>query len=112
MISSARDNLPDSQRIVITGIGLTAPNGNDWKEFRDALLGGRSGVRNYEIRYVGDTLAGVCDFDVKRYQSRKDARRGTRAGSVGVYSASEAVSHSGIDWDNTDALDELPNDIT
>jgi len=102
MISSPRQNLPESQRIVITGVGLTAPNGNDWKEFRESLLNGKSGVSNYEIRYVGETLAGICDFDIKRHQSRKEARRGTRAGSVGIYSANEAVTHSGIDWDNTD----------
>lgn len=92
--------LPDDQRIVITGVGLTAPNGNSLAEFREGLLTGRSGVRDYEIRYFGKTVAGVCDFDVKRYQSRKDARRGTRAGSVGVYCANEAVADSGLDWDN------------
>lgn len=102
MIATSRQNLPDSQRIVITGVGLTAPNGNDWKEFRESLLNGRSGVSNYEIRYVGETLAGICNFDVKRYQSKKDARRGTRAGSVGVYAANEAVKHSGLDWENVD----------
>lgn len=102
MIATPRQNLPDSQRIVITGVGLTAPNGNNWTDFRDSLLNGRSGVSKYEIRYVGETLAGICDFDVKRYQSKKDARRGTRAGSVGIYSANEAVVHSGLDWENVD----------
>ncbi len=102
MIATPRQNLPDSQRIVITGVGLTAPNGNNWTDFRASLLNGRSGVSKYEIRYVGETLAGICDFDVKRYQSKKDARRGTRAGSVGVYSANEAVVHSGLDWENID----------
>lgn len=103
MIASTRPpDLPDSQRIVITGIGLTSPNGNDLATFRDGLLSGRSGVTRYEIRYVGETLAGVCNFDVQRYQSRKDARRGTRAGSVGIYCAQEAVRHSGIDWPNVD----------
>jgi 3-oxoacyl-[acyl-carrier-protein] synthase II len=96
------DSLPDSQRIVITGIGLTAPNGNDWSTFRQALLEKKSGVRPYTIRYFGDTLAGVCDFDTARYQSKKDIRRGTRAGSVGIYAANEAVKHSGIDWANVD----------
>ncbi|QDS91476.1 3-oxoacyl-[acyl-carrier-protein] synthase 2 [Roseimaritima multifibrata] len=95
-------SLPDNQRIVITGVGLTAPNGNDWQSYRDALLEGRSGVKPYEIRYFGETLAGVCDFDVRKYQTRKEIRRGTRAGSVGVYAASEAVAHSGLDWENTD----------
>ena len=94
--------LPDEQRIVITGIGLTAPNGNDWGSYREALLNKQSGVQPYEIRYFGETLAGICDFDTKRYQSKKDIRRGTRAGSVGVYAANEAVKNSGIDWENTD----------
>ncbi len=103
MIAPSRvDTLPDSQRIVITGIGLTSPNGNDWATFRQSLLEKRSGVRPYNIRYFGDTLAGVCDFDASRYQSKKDIRRGTRAGSVGVYTANEAIKHSGIDWANVD----------
>ena len=94
--------LPENQRIVISGIGLTAPNGNNWAEFRHNLLEGKSGVIDYEIRYVGKTLAGVCDFDVNRHQSRKEVRRGTRAGSVGIYSANEAVKHAGLDWENVD----------
>lgn len=103
MISPARhDELPENQRVVITGLGLTSPNGNSISEFRESLLTGKSGVQEYEIRYFGKTLAGVCDFDARRHQSRKDARRGTRAGSVGVYCANEAVQDSGLDWDNTD----------
>ena len=85
MSHHAPDRLPDNQRIVITGVGLTAPNGNNLEEFRAALLAGESGVTKYEIRYVGETLAGVCKFDALRYQSKKDIRRGTRAGSVGIY---------------------------
>lgn len=94
--------LPDDQRIVITGVGLTAPNGNDWYSFRASLLERRSGVQPYEIRYFGKTLAGVCDFDAKKHQAKKEIRRGTRAGSVGVYVANEAIAHSGIDWENID----------
>ncbi len=94
--------LPDNQRIVITGIGLTAPNGNSLDEYRRSLLEGRSGVQEYEIRYFGKTIAGVCDFDALRHQKRKEIRRGTRAGSVGIYCAREAVADAGIDWENID----------
>jgi 3-oxoacyl-[acyl-carrier-protein] synthase II len=97
------DDLPDSQRIVITGIGLTSPNGNTVSDFRESLLNSKSGVQDYEIRYFGKTIAGICDFDVRRHQTRKDARRGTRAGSVGCYCANEAILDSGIDWENTDS---------
>ncbi len=103
MITTTRTSrLPDNQRVVITGVGLTSPVGNSLAEFRRRLLEASSGVREYEIRYFGKTVAGICDFDVRRYQARKDARRGTRAGSVGIYSANEAVQDSGIDWANTD----------
>jgi 3-oxoacyl-[acyl-carrier-protein] synthase II len=99
---SKSHGLPDHQRIVISGIGLTAPNGNNWDEFRQSLLAGRSGVSKYEIRYVGETLAGICNFEVGKYQSKKDARRGTRAGSVGIYGCNEAIRHAGLDWENVD----------
>jgi len=86
-------------RVVITGVGLTSPNGNDLDEFRAALLAGRSGVQRYSIRYVGETLAGVCDFDALRYQRRKEVRRGTRAGSVAIWCAQEALARSGLALD-------------
>jgi len=93
---------PDHQRIVITGVGLTAPNGNSLPEFRCSLLEGRSGVRAFETRYFGPTVAGVCCFDELRYQKRKEVRRGTRAGSVGIFCAREAVADAGLDWENLD----------
>ena len=64
-------------RVVITGVGLTSPNGNDLASFRKNLLNKVSGVRPWEIRHVGATLAGVCDFDA--LQAR--LRCGTSCGS-------------------------------
>ncbi|RMH72084.1 MAG: beta-ketoacyl-[acyl-carrier-protein] synthase family protein [Gemmatimonadetes bacterium] len=88
----------DIQRIVITGVGLTAPgSNNDLTTFRRSLLERRSGVQEYEIRYIGKTIAGVCDFDPRKYQNRKEIRRGTRAGSVAVYCAHEAMKDAGLD---------------
>ncbi len=93
---------PDHERIVITGVGLTAPNGNSLAEFRRSLLEGRSGVVPYETRYFGKTVAGVCNFDELRYQRRKEVRRGTRAGSIGIFCSREAVADAGLDWENVD----------
>lgn len=94
--------LPDNQRIVITGVGLTSPLGDTLRDLRDGLLAGRSGVEPYEIRYVGKTLAGVCRFDETRHQSRKDVRRGTRAGCIAVFCANEALADGGIEWAGVD----------
>jgi len=89
-------------RIVITGIGLTAPNGNTLEEFRKALLEGKSGVVKFETRFMGEVIAGVCDFDELKYQKKKSLRRGTRAGSIAIYCAQEAVADSGIAFDSVD----------
>ena len=94
--------MSNNNRIVITGVGLTAPNGNNLQEYRAALLAGRSGVVPYEIRYFGETLAGICNFDPNRYQKKKDVRRGTRAGSIAVYCAHEALGDAGIDVESFD----------
>jgi 3-oxoacyl-[acyl-carrier-protein] synthase II len=94
--------LPDQQRIVLTGIGLTSPLGNTVADLRSGLLAGRSGVEPYEIRYVGKTLAGVCRFEETRHQSKKDVRRGTRAGSIAVYTSNEAIRDAGLPWSDLD----------
>ncbi len=86
-------------RIVITGVGLTSPNGDNLRDFRSNLLAGKSGVVPFETRYIGEVLAGVCHFDTLKYQKRKDLRRGTRVGSVSVYCANEAVQDAGLDWE-------------
>ena len=91
-----------NSRIVITGIGLTSPNGNNLKEFRHNLLNGVSGVQEYETRYMGKVLAGVCDFDELKYQKKKERRRGTRVGSVSIYCSREAFADSGLDLESFD----------
>ena len=91
-----------NSRIVITGIGLTSPNGNNLKEFRHNLLNGVSGVQEYETRYMGKVLAGVCDFDELKYQKKKERRRGTRVGSVSIYCSREAFADSGLDLESID----------
>jgi 3-oxoacyl-[acyl-carrier-protein] synthase II len=86
----------------MTGIGLTAPNGNNLTEFRKSLLECRSGVKHHEIRYMGKQVAGMCDFDEYKYQSKKLRRRGTRAGSISIYCANEAIADAGLDWASVD----------
>lgn len=85
------------ERIVITGVGLAAPNGNNLAEFRDSLLNGRSGVQAVEMRYFGPALAGLCHFDPLKYQKKREVRIGTRAGSIAIYCVGEAMADAGMD---------------
>lgn len=89
-------------RIVMTGIGLTSPLGDDLATMRANLLAGKPHVEAMTPRYMWECPAGICHFDTKKHQNRKDARRGTRAGAIAIWCANEAVQSAG--WD-LDALD-------
>ena len=91
-----------NSRIVITGVGLTSPIGDSLTDLRSNLLAGKSGVTEFETRYMPPVLAGVCSFDALKYQKRKEVRRGTRAGSIAVYCANEAVNDAGFNWENVE----------
>ena len=93
---------PPLSRIVITGVGLAAPNGNTLAEFRANLLAGKAGGEFIELRYIGRVPAGVCHFDALKYQKKKELRVGTRAGSIAIYCAREAVADSALAWDAVD----------
>lgn len=84
-------------RVVITGVGLTSPNGNDLASFRRSLLEGRSGIVPFETRHMGKVIAGVVSYEETRYQSRKARRRGTRAGSIAIYCTGEALRDASIE---------------
>jgi 3-oxoacyl-[acyl-carrier-protein] synthase II len=89
-------------RIVITGLGLTAPNGNSLAEFRANLLAGKARIAVIDVRHMGPQPAGVCDFDATKWQKRKEIRNGTRVGSISIFCAREALGDSGLDWEKVD----------
>ncbi|MDP0498893.1 MAG: beta-ketoacyl-[acyl-carrier-protein] synthase family protein [Verrucomicrobiota bacterium JB022] len=89
-------------RIVITGVGLTSPIGNTLAEMRANLLAGRANIVNIDMRYMGTVHAGVCDYDARKYQSRRELRHSTRAGSVAIFCSREAVQDCGVAWEGLD----------
>lgn len=93
----------ECNRYVITGVGLTAPGGaNDLSEFRRRLLAGESGISSIDLRYMGVVPAGICSFPETKYRKKKENKRGTRAGCIGVYCAGEALADAGIDFSEYD----------
>jgi 3-oxoacyl-[acyl-carrier-protein] synthase II len=94
------DNL--QKRIVITGIGLAAPNADNIQDFREKLLRGESNIREIDLRYFGKAPAGICTFPETRYRKKKENKRGTRAGCLGVYCAHEAINNANLALDYYD----------
>jgi len=89
-------------RVVITGIGLTAPNGDHLDVFRKNLLTGRSQIERIPMRYMNEVLAGVCRFDPLKYQKKKEVRNGTRAGSIAIYCSWEALMAASLNLEQVD----------
>ncbi len=89
-------------RVVITGIGLTSPLGNNLPEFRENLLKGKSGIVHTEIPHMGKVAAGLCNFDENKYQSKKLRKRGTRVGAISIYCANEALLDANIEFSMVD----------
>lgn len=89
---------PDSQRVVITGLGLVTPVGNDVATSWSAILSGRSGIgpitqfdtTGYKVHIAGE----VKDFDPTRTVDKQTARRMDRFLHFAVAAAQEALADS------------------
>ncbi len=90
------------QRIVITGVGLAAPGADNLCDYREKLLRGESDIREIELRYFGKAPAGICSFPEIKYRKKKENKRGTRAGCLGVYCAHEALGDAGLSLNDSD----------
>lgn len=95
------------RRVVVTGLGVISPVGNNTDTFWKSLTEGRSGVSRYEAfdSTVYDCkIAGeVKDFDPSKYfKSPKDARRADRFTQFAMAAAKMAIADSGLDMEKVD----------
>ncbi|MDK2123819.1 beta-ketoacyl-ACP synthase II [Parachitinimonas caeni] len=89
------------RRVVVTGLGLISPIGNDvatgWKN----LLAGQSGVTRITRFDASDlacqVAAEVKGFDVSQYMTAKDARRMDLFMHYGIAAGLQAVADAGLD---------------
>ena len=95
------------RRVVITGVGVVSPIGNDLDSFWASLLAGKSGVARIESMDVTGydcKIAGeVKNFEPGPFFSNpKDARRADRFCQLAMAASKMAVSDSGIDFSQHD----------
>lgn len=88
-----------SIRVVITGVGVIAPNGNSRQEFLDAILNGVSGIKKipfFDTSGFKTKIAGIAEkFDPLQYFTLPQSRRIARFAQFAVAAAREAVSDAG-----------------
>lgn len=92
------------QRVVITGMGVVSPLGNEVDTLWNNLLKGNSGIRKidtFEVSDLKSQIAGlVQDFDAEQRWGRKDARRMDRFTQFALYAAEQALKDSALDLDH------------
>src|SRR3954454_10985861 len=92
----------NDRRVVITGIGVVTPVGNDLETFWTSLKEGKSGIdritafdiSNYDCKIAGE----VRNFDPKPvFKNPKDVRRTDRFVHLAMGAAKMSIQDSGLD---------------
>ncbi|HZF01383.1 MAG TPA: beta-ketoacyl-ACP synthase II [Methylomirabilota bacterium] len=90
------------RRVVITGLGVVTPLGNEIETFWKNLISGQCGIdkitsfdaANFDTKIAGE----VKNFDpTPAFPSPKDVRRADRYSQLGVFAGHQALLDSGLD---------------
>ncbi|MFK7957510.1 MAG: beta-ketoacyl-ACP synthase II [Lysobacterales bacterium] len=92
--------------VVVTGLGIKSPVGNDVATAWDNIVNGRSGlgqITNFDASAFATQIAGeVRDFDVSQYMAPKDARKMDPFIHYGIAASVDALADSGLDLEQED----------
>src|SRR5437763_7938234 len=106
-MSHVTRHFPMNRRVVITGMGVVTPVGNDLETFWGNLRKGVSGIgriqafdtTGYDCQIAGE----VRNFEPKNYfRNAKDVRRTDRYTHLAMAAAKMAMQDSGLDLEKTD----------
>ena len=89
------------RRVVVTGLGLLTPSGNDVKSSWEAIKAGTSGIgpithfdtTDFSTRFGGT----IRDFDSNLYMENREARRMDVFIQYGLAAGIQAISDAGLD---------------
>lgn len=88
------------RRVVVTGMGMLTPVGNDVESSWQKILNGQSGIapiEHFDVSQYTTRFGGVIkDFDVAQYMSAKDARKMDVFIQYGLAAAIQALNDAEI----------------
>lgn len=96
----------NTRRVVITGMGLITPLGNDLDTSWDAIKNGKSGIEtldHFDVSAFSTQFGGaIKNFDCSEYMEIKEARRMDEFMQYGIAAGVQAIDDSGIDISTID----------
>ncbi|MCV2884274.1 beta-ketoacyl-ACP synthase II [Aestuariibacter sp. AA17] len=95
------------RRVVVTGLGMLSPLGNDVESTWKAILAGKSGIgpitcmdaTEYGTQFAGE----VKDFDVEKYIPKKDTKKMDKFIQFGIAAGKQALQDSGLEINESNA---------
>ena len=94
------------ERVVITGMGVVSPIGNNIGTFWNNLIKGESGISSIDTFDITDhkaKIAGIVrDFDAEKVLGKKEARRLDRFSQFALAAAEQAWEDSKLDLNHID----------
>ena len=96
-----------NRRVVVTGMGIVSPLGNDLASNWDGIVNGRSGIgmvtgfdtSTYPTRIAGE----IRDFDITRWVNPKDAKKMDHFIHYGVAASLMALEDAGLEVTDANA---------
>ena len=89
------------RRVVVTGLGVVTPAGNDVAETWSNIVAGRSGIRAidaFDVSGYSSRIGGaVRDLDLSRYLTPRDARRMDPFIHYGLVASIQALEDAGVE---------------
>ena len=99
-----------TNRVVVTGYGVTSPIGNTPEEFWNSLHDGKIGIKpitKFDASEIPVFNAGeIQDFPFDKYFVKKDTNRMDTYSLYAIYAAMEALENSGLNMEGFKSLDE------
>ncbi len=99
--------MSELRRVVITGMGVIAPNGSTLDAFWKSICDGNSStgvVTRFPTNGLPSTLAAeIHDFEPTAYMDQRSAKRLERTQQLGVAASAMAVQDARIDFEQIDA---------
>ena len=94
-----------NRRVVVTGLGLISPVGNDVNSSWNNIIQGQSGVKQittFDVTNFETKFAATVEIDVEEILDKKEVRRTDSFIQYGLIASKECLEDSQIDLDNTD----------
>ena len=96
----------DRTRVVVTGMGVMAPIGQNVEEYWNNLVSGVSGIGKITLcdasEFPNDIAGEVTGFDASQYANAKETRRMARFSQMAVAAAATAIENSGLNLSEED----------